>query len=444
MTTPPLIGTGQLARAPGETVSGGPYAITQGTLAANSNYTIAFTAGTLAITPATLTVTAKPETKVFGSADPALAYTASGFQFDDTAATVLSGHLSRAAGQTVAGGPYTITQGTLAADGNYTIQFKAGTLTITPATPFVSVHAPGGVYTGSPIAVRATVAGSNGTPAANLEDVTPVLTYYAGSGTSETSLGSTPPIDPGTYTVVAMFPGSADYVASQSLPVTFTIGKAAPGITLVPSVGASVFGQTVTLLANISFGAATPGGSVTFYAGSTPIGAVPVNASGQAALTTAALGIGTQSLTASYGGDADFSAGVSSVSAESVSQAATQVALVPQPVFRNKRKLVSLGLKARVQPTAPASGVPTGSVTFEIQKKVGKKLTEKVLGTVALSGGSATLSVKPGVVLDKLITVLYSGASDFTASIAAPSLLTTKALDRMAQPSATPRSSRHH
>ena len=33
-----------------ETVSGGPYAITQGTLAADSNYTITFTGSTLTIT----------------------------------------------------------------------------------------------------------------------------------------------------------------------------------------------------------------------------------------------------------------------------------------------------------------------------------------------------------------------------------------------------------
>ncbi len=200
--------SGQLARTPGETVSGGPYAITQGTLAANSNYTIAFTAGALTITPATLTVTAKPETKVFGSADPVLAYTATGFQFGDTAATVLSGHLSRAAGQTVAGGPYTITQGTLAADGNYTIQFNASTLTITPATPVVNETAPGGTYTGALIRATATVTASGSTAAPNLEGVTPTLTYYAGSGTSGTNLGSTAPSAAGTYTVVAGFPGT--------------------------------------------------------------------------------------------------------------------------------------------------------------------------------------------------------------------------------------------
>ena len=48
-------------------MSGGPYAITQGTLAADSNYTIAFTGSTLTITPATLTVTANPQTKVYGT-----------------------------------------------------------------------------------------------------------------------------------------------------------------------------------------------------------------------------------------------------------------------------------------------------------------------------------------------------------------------------------------
>ena len=58
--------TGQLARTPGEAVSVGPFAITQGTLAANSNYTITFTASPPTITPATLTITAEPETKGFG------------------------------------------------------------------------------------------------------------------------------------------------------------------------------------------------------------------------------------------------------------------------------------------------------------------------------------------------------------------------------------------
>ena len=170
-----------------------------------------------------------------------MAYTASGFQFSDTAATVLTGSLARAAGETVSGSPYAIGQGTLTANSNYTIHFTGSSLSITPATPAVTVSDPGGTYTGSPIAATATVTGVNGTAAPSLEGVTPTLTYYAGTGTSGTDLGSAAPSAAGTYTVVARFPGSADYAAAQSEPATFVIAPAAATIT------ADVFEQLTRL-----------------------------------------------------------------------------------------------------------------------------------------------------------------------------------------------------
>ena len=104
-----------------------------------------------------MTVTANPQTKTYGSADPALTDTLTGLvdtavdgvTIVDTAATVLTGTLARTAGEAVAGSPYAITQGTLAAGSNYTIHFTTSTLSITPATPTVSVHVPGGAYTGA-------------------------------------------------------------------------------------------------------------------------------------------------------------------------------------------------------------------------------------------------------------------------------------------------------
>ena len=118
--------TGALSRAQGETV--GDYAITQGTLAANDNYTLSFTQGVkFTITPATLTVTADAKTKAVGEDDPALTYTAEGFQLEDTAA-VITGALSREAGETV--GDHAITLGTLSAAPNYTISFVPANLTI--------------------------------------------------------------------------------------------------------------------------------------------------------------------------------------------------------------------------------------------------------------------------------------------------------------------------
>ena len=65
--------SGALVRAQAGTLSGERSATMpsrQGTLAADSNYTISFTGGTLTITPAALTVTANPQTKVYGTTIP--------------------------------------------------------------------------------------------------------------------------------------------------------------------------------------------------------------------------------------------------------------------------------------------------------------------------------------------------------------------------------------
>jgi hypothetical protein len=108
--------------------------------------------------------------------------------------------------------------------------------TIAQATPTISVADTGGICNGSPFpataAVAGVVTGVDTTPAASLEGVSPTLTYYVGSTVSGSG-SATPPSAAGTYTVVASFAGSADYVAVQSSPVTFTIVNgqiATPGL----------------------------------------------------------------------------------------------------------------------------------------------------------------------------------------------------------------------
>src|SRR5205814_6148154 len=69
-------------RVSGETV--GSYATTAtATGAALSNYTVTYVAGTFSITKAAATVTAGGETKTYGTADPSLSETASGFTVAD-------------------------------------------------------------------------------------------------------------------------------------------------------------------------------------------------------------------------------------------------------------------------------------------------------------------------------------------------------------------------
>jgi len=100
-----------------------------GTLSA-ANYTFDFVDGKLSVLPAKLTVTADPQAKLYGEADPAFTYQiTSGMLFGTDA---LTGALTRNAGQGV--GTYTITQGTLTAGSNYTLTFIGTNLTVSPVT----------------------------------------------------------------------------------------------------------------------------------------------------------------------------------------------------------------------------------------------------------------------------------------------------------------------
>jgi Bacterial Ig-like domain (group 3) len=73
-------------------------------------------------------------------------------------------------------------------------------------------------------------------------------------------------------------------------------------------------------------------------------------------------------------------------------------------------------LTATIEPTFPGGGVPTGMVTFEVSTRKKKKIKTTVLGTVTVSGADTTLTVKPKLVLSKVITIVYSGDTDFRAS----------------------------
>ena len=220
--------TGALTRTAGETVAGSPYAITQGTLTANGNYSINFTAGSLAITPATLTITAQPKTKTYGAADPALTFTTSGLQFSDTTASVLTGALTRAAGETVAGSPYGITRGTLAATSNYTISFTASTLAITPAALTVTASAKSKTY-GATLTLNGAVDFTS-TGLLNGETIGSVTLAASGSpaGTAATA-----PVGGYTITPSAAIGGTftaANYAITYTTG-TLTVSKAAISVT---------------------------------------------------------------------------------------------------------------------------------------------------------------------------------------------------------------------
>jgi filamentous hemagglutinin family protein len=187
--------SGMLARAPGQNV--GTYGINQGTLAAGSNYTISFTGNTFTITPATLTIAANPTTTVYGTY-PGGTYTPSGLTNGDTA-SVISGALGTPSGVGV--GTYSITQGTVGAGSNYTINYVGNSYVVTPAPLTVAANPTTTVYGTYP-------AGTTGTP---------VGLVNGDTGSVVTGLVSTPTgVGVGTYAI-----GQGTIAAGSNYTLTF-------------------------------------------------------------------------------------------------------------------------------------------------------------------------------------------------------------------------------
>jgi hypothetical protein len=110
-------GTGKTVTVTGTTLDG----------ADAGNYTLTIPASALGdIARRVIGVTADNLSKTQGANDPVLTYTIGSGSL--VTGDTLSGALTRAAGEIP--GPYAITQGTLSAGGNYTLNFTPGTLTI--------------------------------------------------------------------------------------------------------------------------------------------------------------------------------------------------------------------------------------------------------------------------------------------------------------------------
>src|SRR5262249_24874153 len=125
----------------------------------------------------------------------------------------------------------------------------------------------GGTFDLNGFAATTEVVGADGQPHANLEGVSPTMTFYAGSDVSGPGTSTVPTVA-GTYTVVSNFPGSTNY-ASASLQTTFTIGHFTRTIRGgTPAAGANAGGTRVTITgtnlgspatATVDFGAGNPG-----------------------------------------------------------------------------------------------------------------------------------------------------------------------------------------
>jgi len=198
------------------------------------------------------------------------------------------------------------------------------------------------------------------------------VTFYDGS----TSLGSgtlsvVDGQDEATYTALSLPPGSQEITAVYSGDGTF-LGNSADllqnvnwnnsSVQLTSSLNPSSPGDNVTFTAVVSGSDSagdTPSGTVTFYSGSTSLGSGTlsvVDGQDEATLQTSALVLGSQEITAVYGGDSNFQ-----------SSAATLTQSVVAPAWQGPSFSWSQTPVANPTVTTPSAQTNTEGDTVSLQ-----------------------------------------------------------------------------
>ena len=234
-------------------------------------------------------------------------------------------------------------------------------------------------------------------------------------------------LNAGSHGIVATYSGDISYnPPSASSTATWTVSKAttATGLAASPATGVTT-ATPVTLTATIasqSNSTAGPGGTVTFFNGTTQIGSpvtvVPAGAtaiafaSGTASLQTTFSSTGTQTITATYSGDSNyatsnapattitvtstgsFTVGGSAVTATAGSSGTSTITVTPTG-----------GFTGNVNVTCPATGLPAGVTCSPNPLAINVTGTTAVTGslTVAVAGPSTSLSASAAPVQQKLM-----------------------------------------
>jgi hypothetical protein len=205
----------------------------------------------------------------------------------------------------------------------------------------------------------------------------------------------------GTHTIEADYSGDTNDAAS-SWTISQTVKKASSAIIVSSSPNPSVYGQPVTFTATVTPSTAT--GTVTFKDGKSTLGTGSITGGTATFTTSIPLKVGSQSITAVYGGDTNYAKSTSSAITQAVDQASTTTSVTSSlnPSAYGKPVI----LTATISVTAPATGTPTGTVTFFDGSTN--------LGTAPVSRPKIT--VKTLAVGSHSITAVYNGNANFVAS----------------------------
>ncbi|MEW2435599.1 Ig-like domain-containing protein, partial [Streptomyces caniferus] len=204
------------------------------------------------------------------------------------------------------------------------------------------------------------------------------------------------------------------------------MAPAATTTTVSSSPDPSVVGETVSFsatVAPVAPGAGTPTGTVVFLVtdGVTTVSLTGTLSGGSTSVSTNGLvTAGVYSVTATYGGDGNFTGSVGA-DTQTVAPAttATVVSSSPDPSVVGE----TVTFTATVTPVLPGAGTPTGTVNFLVTDGV---TTVSLTGT--LSGGTVSVSTNGLVTAGTYtVTATYAGDGNFTGSSGSDTQTVTQA-----------------
>ena len=248
---------------------------------------------------------------------------------------------------------------------------------------------------GTSVTFTATVtAGATGTVTFK-EGTTTLGTGTLGNGTATLSLST---LAVGNHSITAVYAGDTNFTGSTSGAFTQTVKQSGSTTSaLSSSLNPSTYGTSVTFTATVTAGAT---GTVTFKDGSTTLGTGTIS-NGTATFSTSALDAGSHSITAVYGGDANFTGSTSGSFTQTVKQSGSTTSGLSSSLNPSTYG-TSVTFTATVTPGA------TGMVTFNDGSTT--------LGTSTISKGSVTFSTSSLGVGSHDITAVYGGDTNYTGS----------------------------
>ncbi|MGI4854816.1 MAG: Ig-like domain repeat protein [Janthinobacterium lividum] len=218
----------------------------------------------------------------------------------------------------------------------------------------------------------------------------------------------------GNHLLVATYSGNTNFAASNQT-IALVVSQTAASISLSDAAGVTLAGKNSTWTAVVTSSTGIPSGVVTFRDGNSALGTATLNAQGVASFSSLSLPVGSWTMTAVYGGDANYNVATSAPLTHVVNLAQPALTL-GGPAIPTVNVTTAVSFASNLsQPGV----TPTGTLTLNDGPVV--------LATLAITtSGANTFSTSNLSLGQHSITATYSGDAYNSAATSSTVLITVQ------------------